>query len=220
MFVKGLRIVEENSVRRRRLMWRWWLVRRKGLIFFVFLILCFVCNQYSQAALVTDWQDWSIRIPIGYDLTGFAFFVYEDLAPSLTFSDVDDLESGYTGPDEDITDWEFVMEEDNKQFSFAGPGFTNDSGFIEWFNFQIEFTWESEDVIDEIPVHMDSAIYNGGLDTAPAADWKHFGDPITNSWTREDEPYEVHSNPAPEPMTILFLGLGGLFLIRTRRNYV
>jgi hypothetical protein len=146
--------------------------------------------------------------------------VYEDLAPSLIFSDVDDLVSGYTGPDEDIDDWEFVMEGDNKQFSFAGSGFTNDSGFIQWFDFQIEFTWDSAEVIDETPVHMDSAIYNGGFGTAPQADWKHFGDPVANSWSREDTPYESHPNPAPEPMTILFLGLGGLFLIRTRRSYV
>jgi hypothetical protein len=200
-------------------MWSWW-SKSVLVISFCFLFLTFCPVQVTKADLITDWQDWSIRIPVDYSLTGFAFFVYDDLAPSLTFSDVADLESGYDGSGDDIADWVLVMEGDNKQFSFAGSGFTNENGSAVWFNFQIEFTWDPAQVGEgELPVHMDSAIYNGGLGTAPQADWKHMGDPVANSWSRDDEPYESHPNPAPEPTTILLLGLGGLFLIKKRRIY-
>jgi len=205
-------------------MWRWW---SKGsfVISLCFLFLCAVPVDVCEATLTdTGTQDWNVRVGIGDSLTGFAFYIVsqevEPLVPDnleftyVQWEDDDPGALGFDGDPGDIADWEWTIED--KQVFFAGTGFTNDSTSAVVFRFRLEFIWDLP--IEEKPVYMDQALYNGGQGSNPFVEESWRGTPGEEDW-QEDDPYEPgRPNPAPEPMTVLLLGLGGLFLVGTRRR--
>ncbi|MHC4844375.1 MAG: PEP-CTERM sorting domain-containing protein [Planctomycetota bacterium] len=189
--------------------------------FFLFLIFC--PAQVCRAAFDTGTQDWSVWVGVDNSLTGFSFFInpQDDEHPvpdNLKFTgyqwEDDDPLLGFTGDSTDIANWQWDVTDE--QVFFAGPGFTNDGSAPVGFKFRLEFEWELP--VEEKPVYMDAGLYNGGLGSNPFVEASHWGTPGESDWIK-GEPYEPdRGNPAPEPMTILLFGSGGLFLVRTRRR--
>jgi hypothetical protein len=160
-------------------------------------------------------------------VTCFAHYIPEDAGDSVSFSGF--LKGEYTGPNPEIYEDQWTVELTSKTVYFYGPAITNTSDLAKFFNYTLYFEWDTEDPgLDPVyPVYMDSAVFNGPLGDPSDNEWGYKGDPLdkTNSefgeWVYQEDAYEPdYTNPAPEPMTVLFLGLGGLFLIRTRRSYV
>jgi hypothetical protein len=196
--------------------------------FILFLVL--FSFQVCEATLVDAWHTFHTRINASDSLTCFEWRIPDPIltggydTTALVFLDAEFTE--FTG-DQDITgwDWHSVVPEGSKNIYYSGPMITNDS--VDWvaFKYQIRFQWETEDVIDA-PAYVDAALYREGFGTA--ADWigGFKGTPgVIGSFEGEDDgvepfaPEEDFINPAPEPMTLVFLGIGGLFLLRWRKTH-
>ena len=213
-------------------MWRWWSKRRNGASLFVFFTLCFVCVSNLQATLVEDVvQPWHTTLYTDDEdgittITCIAHYITADAGDSVSFSGF--LKGEYTGPNPEIYEDQWEVALTPKSVYIFGPAITNSAELSKFFNYTLYFDWNTDDLLDPIyPVYMDTAVFNGPLGDISENEWGYKGDPLDTTtdpdgeWIYREDAYDPgYTNPAPEPMTVLLLGLGGLFLIRTRRSYV
>lgn len=190
--------------------------------------MCFGLASSARAEVVYGDNIWGLTLDAGDSITCVAYYVWG----SVEFNDVPE-QIDYTGYDNGglwtDTGWQAELSPDNKIAYIYGPQATNDTGInnLGWFASVLSYQWDDAVEDSNYPVYMDTALYNGPLDSEPIYLWGHKGTPgIWDSWVYRDDPYAVDepwyeegffSNPAPEPMTITLLALGAAALLRKRR---
>jgi hypothetical protein len=201
----------------------------KKLVFYIFVLLICLWLASSARAVIQYGQDaWDVRLDSDQSITCVAHFVWG----GVKFSDVPiQLDwSDYIGGDWGDIGWQAMLSADSNIAYIYGPQITNTTGDdnVKWFAYNLSYLWDDEDpdFDPDWPVYIDTAIYNGPYGSAPIDYWGWRGTPgIQESWEYRDEPYvkdqpwyteDFFDNPAPEPMTICLLGLGALFLRKTR----